>query len=255
MRFPALLIPWLVATTATVVSAQQPEALFRSALSGDLPGVEQALADGIPIDSVDRYGSTALSLAASNGHLEVVALLLEKGADPDIAESFYYTLPVDAALFFGHTDVAELLISAGAAGRESALSFAANQGLTSLARTVVESGPIYQSDLAELQARSNLSPEMAAILADAKSRPDPEPPVYTVEELHAHTGVFEGWDSGTRVEVNLREGHLIAVLDDGSTHELVPTRESRFEAPGGDIELGFFGRAGLIEGFSLARQG
>jgi len=254
MRVSAL-VSWLVVATATAVCAQQPDPLFRAARSGDLPGVEQALGEGVPIDSVDRYGSTALSMAASNGHIEVVALLLEKGADPDIAESFYYSRPVDSALFFDHIDVAELLISSGAAGREAALSFATNEGLTPLARTVVDSGPIYQSDLAELRARSDLSPEIVAILADAKSRPDPEPPVYTLEELHAHTGVFEGWDSSTRVEVNLREGRLILVLDDGVEHELVATRESRFETPAGDIEIGFFGRAGLIEGFSLARQG
>jgi ankyrin repeat protein len=38
------------------------------------------------LDATDPDGSTALALAAINGHADVVALLLEKGANPNIAD-------------------------------------------------------------------------------------------------------------------------------------------------------------------------
>jgi ankyrin repeat protein len=40
--------------------------------------MEQAFAGGAPVEPTDRWGNTPLMLAASNGHLDVVRLLLEK---------------------------------------------------------------------------------------------------------------------------------------------------------------------------------
>lgn len=39
------------------------------------------------LDARDEIGATALWLAAGEGHADVVALLLERGADPTIADS------------------------------------------------------------------------------------------------------------------------------------------------------------------------
>ena len=49
--------------------------------------VQQHLSQGVSVDAVDVEGRTALFFAAANGHLEIVELLLEKEADPDIANA------------------------------------------------------------------------------------------------------------------------------------------------------------------------
>ncbi len=254
MRCLPLLVG-LLAIAVSVLRAQDSMVFFKAARGGDLDGLKSELEKGVSIDSVDQYGITALAMAARNGQIESVRFLLGEGADPNIAENFYYSRPVDSALFFGHIEVADLLLRSGADGREEALDFAVRQSLTGLARTAVESGPLYESDLSEIRSRQDLSPDIEEILAKATSRPDPEPPTYSLKELHAHTGIFEGWDSGTRAEVMLRQGDLLIAIGGQPTRQLVATTSRRFRTDDRAVEVAFFGRAGLIEGFSLSQAG
>jgi ankyrin repeat protein len=61
----------------------------------------------------------ALGMAAAKGHLKIVHMLLEAGADPAITSYYSQTLgsatPLDAARANGHSDVARLLETASTA--------------------------------------------------------------------------------------------------------------------------------------------
>lgn len=71
-------------------------------------------ARGIIVDLACRQqGATALSIAAQEGHTEVVVKLLQKGADPDHVDS-YGRSPVKVAGKRGHFDIVRLLESYGA---------------------------------------------------------------------------------------------------------------------------------------------
>ncbi|MGE5193406.1 MAG: ankyrin repeat domain-containing protein [Deltaproteobacteria bacterium] len=61
------------------------KALCESALGGDLPEIRKRLAAGTHVDAHDRTGSTALSLSVALGNREIVAFLLEAGADVGLA--------------------------------------------------------------------------------------------------------------------------------------------------------------------------
>ncbi len=61
----------------------------------------------------DDKGRTALNVASDSGHLDVVTVLLELGADPNIASNDGWT-PLNAALDNGHLDVFKLLLELGA---------------------------------------------------------------------------------------------------------------------------------------------
>ena len=62
---------------------------------------------------MDRYGQTALMLAAHRGHGEIVALLVEQGADLNVTAK--YTLSaLMLAVVNGHANIARLLARAGA---------------------------------------------------------------------------------------------------------------------------------------------
>ncbi len=57
-----------------------PELVYWASL-GDVEQVEQGLQEGLDVNSADEEGYSALQAAAENDHLDVVKLLVSKGAD------------------------------------------------------------------------------------------------------------------------------------------------------------------------------
>lgn len=91
-----------------------PQDLSSSVFVGDLIEVKQMLTDGADPDAKDpRSGSTMLSIAALMGHTEVVALLLEHGADVN-AKSRDGGTALHAAAFLGRVETVKLLLEKGA---------------------------------------------------------------------------------------------------------------------------------------------
>ena len=59
-----------------------PELVYWASL-GELAEVEKSLVNGVDVNSTDNEGYSALQAAAENGYLDVVKLLVEKGANVD----------------------------------------------------------------------------------------------------------------------------------------------------------------------------
>ena len=77
--------------------------------------VRAALCDeGLDIDAVGVYGWTALHEAASCGHQDIVLILLDHGADPDIQDSVQKCTPIHFAARNGHLEVVRSLVRSGA---------------------------------------------------------------------------------------------------------------------------------------------
>ena len=65
--------------------ALQPADLPAAATAGDADAVRRLLDLGFAVDAVDAQGCSALLRACGGGHRAVVDLLLERGADPQLA--------------------------------------------------------------------------------------------------------------------------------------------------------------------------
>lgn len=68
---------------------------------------------GAKVDSRDQEGRTPLTIAASNGQTEIAELLLKAGADPLAEELNYHDTPIYFAAMNGHLDVVKLIVSKG----------------------------------------------------------------------------------------------------------------------------------------------
>lgn len=84
-----------------------PELVYSASL-GDLERVAQLLSQGVDPNQIDDEGYSALQAAAENDHLDVVKLLIGKGAD--INYKSQYTA-LELAKMAGNTEVIEYLQS------------------------------------------------------------------------------------------------------------------------------------------------
>ncbi len=66
---------------AAEVDTSLAEALFDAALANRVDVARSLLDSGVPVDGRDALGNTALLHAAVSGHVEMAALLVERGAD------------------------------------------------------------------------------------------------------------------------------------------------------------------------------
>lgn len=82
-----------------------PELVYWASL-GELAEVEKSLANGTDVNTADEEGYSALHAAAENGYLDVVKLLVEKGAD--VQHKTQYTA-LELAEMAGNDDVVAYL--------------------------------------------------------------------------------------------------------------------------------------------------
>ena len=94
---------------------------WQAAQSGDLASIQKAIEEKVDVNSKTEYGVTALSMACDHGHESIVALLIEKGADPNTKDRFYQISPLGWAVSRGHVGIVGRLIDAGATDVDAAL--------------------------------------------------------------------------------------------------------------------------------------
>jgi ankyrin repeat protein len=87
--------------------------LFESVRNGELQSVQAAIRNGCNVAETDMHGRTPLHVAASLGHADIAALLLEQGAAVDAKDRQSQT-PLHHAAAGGHAALAELLVEHGA---------------------------------------------------------------------------------------------------------------------------------------------
>ena len=117
------------AEAADQLTPQQLQAEINAAQDADLPTIMRALTKkgrnllcklsqrGLSTDEADEHGRTPLFIACQNGHVDLVRLLLDKGAEVDRAASGRWNegqTPLYVACWKGHVDAARLLLDKGA---------------------------------------------------------------------------------------------------------------------------------------------
>lgn len=84
-----------------------------AALSGDRERLEKLLADGGDVDVRDKFGQTALMLAARHGHTAAAQFLIGAGADLDVTAKYGLSATM-LAVINRHDAIARALANAGA---------------------------------------------------------------------------------------------------------------------------------------------
>jgi ankyrin repeat protein len=85
----------------------------QAARQGDAPDLRMQIDTGANVDALDRFGQSALMLAALGGHLEAVEVLIDAGANLNTTAKFGLSATM-LAVVNGHQSVARALAAAGA---------------------------------------------------------------------------------------------------------------------------------------------
>lgn len=179
--------------------------LLAATRKGDLAQVKALLDKGAGVNSKSPYGSTPLFFACDRGYVEVARLLIERGADVNVKDTFYGATALTWAMQNNHPEVLRLLLDHGARSPGEVVVTGAQEGKPELVKVGLEKGPIDKESLsralgAALKSKNN---EIVEMLKAAGATP-PEP-VKTVELepaiLQAYVGTYSGGRGGTEFEM------------------------------------------------------
>ncbi|MBI1791001.1 MAG: ankyrin repeat domain-containing protein [Acidobacteria bacterium] len=228
--------------------------LLAAARKGDAAAVKELLGKGANVNARSPYGVTPVHFASQNGHLEVLRILLENGADPNLRDTFYNFAPLARAADKGHVAVVKLLLDKGATGVDALLNSAVGSNNLDLVKVALEKGGLKKETLSIALAnalRSNRK-EIADALTKAGAVPPPKPD-FQVDPaiLQSYTGVYKA-PLGFDMTITLKEGKLTAAppgQDPLTLGALDPVTFQPLNFPG--VTLKFKVSGGKATGISL----
>ena len=236
----ALSVQAATAQTPPATMTEKTEAFGAAARRGDAATVAKLLDEGVDVNAKFRYDVTALFYACDHGHLEVVKVLLARGATVNLKDTFYGATP----LTWGsgpaqkrkpeHAQIVGLLLKAGAQGKEGALSAAVAASDAPMVKVVLDSGGVSDTALADsLETASRAKKtEIVTLLEAAGAKPHPE---FKMEpaQLAKYAGTFRALN-GNEIVMVVADGRLfmdLSKLGGPPKLAMVARNETTFVSP------------------------
>jgi len=244
----------LIALQAPAANSAADTALLDAAQQNDLPGVTRALQQGASINAKTRYNATPLMLGAMNGNLEIVRLLIERGADMNIRDTFYGFTPMAAAMMNGRVDVIRYLVEKGSSEAMNAFSLALQTKNIPLMTALLSSKEMNDKTVAATHAWAvkTGAPDIAAAAQSVMTaRGIPSNLIITVPAaaLQAFVGTYSGPQQTFVIGLN---GDQLTINQAGFTAMLFATSPTTFVTPQrANAEVAFQRKGDVVESFTL----
>jgi len=206
---------------------QLNDQLWEAVRKGDAASVTALLDKGADVNAKFRYGTTALFKASERGHTEIVKILLARGADASVKDTFYKATAMTWALDGKHVDVVKLLLEKVPDDAGDVLSTGIGESNQELVRAALATGKVSGEDLTVALAGAMDDPKNAAIVEMLKKAGAAPPPTIDAAVLQSYVGKYRG-DPGPEVTFSVKEGKLIVVASGQQPTALMPINQSTF---------------------------
>jgi hypothetical protein len=243
------LIAWMIlgclssmpvyAQSSSTSTSEKAEALAEAARKGDATAVSKLLDDGVDVNTKFRYGVTALSYACDHGQLDVVKVLLARGADVNVKDTFYGATPLTWASSPAtkrkpeHAEIVGLLLKHGASGVEDALLAAVSEGDLPMTRIILDSGALTPANLSDALEAATASKhvDIVTLLERSGAKPHPELKMDDAQ-LSRYAGTYRS-TAGAELVITSGDGRLTLRRGRADTQPLTlaARTETTFAAP------------------------
>ena len=210
-RIGSILLAILIAPLAASGQANKElnDKLFEAVRAGDAAQVTALLDKGADVNARYRYGMTALFKAAERGNLEVTKILLARGVDVKIKDSFYGATALSWALQNDHNEVAQAILVKDPASVDEVLLTGARGGSVQLVDIALAQGGAKPETLTMALAASMSDPKRAPITEKLRKAGGVPPPTIDVAILQTYTGNYKS-ERGTTMSLIVKDGGLWA---------------------------------------------
>ncbi len=243
--------------TLTIFAQDAKEEFLTAARKGDIEKVKAMLAQGIDVNTRSKYNATALSFACDRGNVELVRLLLEKGADPNATDSFYGATPIVWAAQKGNVQIVKMLLEKGATGKEQVVIGSAREGNAEMVKMLLELGNLTDETLGDAlkQAKNGKHAAIIEMLEKAGAKPPPEPN-FTVDAdtLKTYVGSYKS-EQGGEIVFSLSEGKLLARAGTQPSFQVKAYDKTTFAVVEVDATIKFNIEDGKVVGMTLKQAG
>jgi len=195
--------------------------LFEAVRKGDAAAVTAALDKGADVNAKFRYGMTALFKAAERGNAEVTKVLLDRGVELDVKDTFYGATALSWALQNDHINVVSLLLAKGADGADDVLMSGVRENKQEVVKLALDTGKIKPDGLTAALAFS-MNANTTAITDLLKKAGATPPMEVDAATLQSYVGKYKG-ESGPEATISVKDGKLFVA---GFGREVLPLMAS-----------------------------
>ena len=220
------LLALLVPQTQTDPKQALNDQLYEAVRKGDAAAVTAVLDKGADVNAKFRYGATALFKAAERGNAEVTKVLLDRGADVNVKDTFYQATALSWAQQNDHMNVVRLLLAKGAEGAEDVLMGGVRENKEEIVKMALDTGKIKPEDLtAALAFSMNANtPAISDLLKKAGATPPLEVDAAT---LQSYVGKYKG-ETGPEATISVKDGKLSVAGFGSQVIPLMPSNKTTF---------------------------
>ena len=199
----------ILTLAAVIISSSRADDLTDDLLAatrkGDLAQVKALLDKGVSVNAKSSYGQTAMFFACDRGYTEIVKLLIERGADVNVEDTFYHASALSWAARKDRTEIVKLLLDHGAKSAGDVVMMGVQMEKPDLVKIGLDKGGIDKGALSSALGAA-LKEKNAGIVEMLKAAGAvPPEPVKTVELepaiLQSYVGTYTGGRGGTEFEM------------------------------------------------------
>jgi ankyrin repeat protein len=158
-----------------------------------------------------RYGMTALFKAAERGNADVVKVLLDRGIDVKVKDTFYQATAMTWAVDNNHPAVVRLLLQKSKEDVDYVLTTGAREGNEEMVKVALDAGGASAPTMTAALA-SAMADEKKAAIADLLKKAGAQPPLEVdAAILQTYAGKYRG-DPGPELTITFKEGKLFVAF-------------------------------------------